>query len=487
MFTQSLIQSLVLSTLEGVSRTRFCSYLRESIRFDHSNESSRSRLRQFRLQSILRAAEQTEMYSQAISVRDKPHTNSDTSDPEQWLQMNPVTKADIRRHYPTGVLSRKPENDWRYLSTSGTTDRLSVVADFVKRDHRRSSELRGLSIAVGASVAVDTVEIPPNVCNVVCGLDDSDRIPLRHLLWKGIRQKKLFSEKILSDLRGRFERDFLLRKQTLLPIDPAPTAPFLATLDDRLQIIQKQNPQIIRGYPQYLLWLADRARQKSLSFPKLTHILPYGGLASPRMIERIESGFKAAFRNVYGTSELGLMAASCGRAPGMHLFEDLFLVQVSTKVFSSNDETGNLIVTDLINTAMPMVRYQVGDVGRIHQGPCPCGRKTSRIEVFGRLQETLSMEGIAIPSSDIADTFFADSGIANGRLEEVASGCFEATVMQVPEGPAPDLPAWEERFRRLVKGQVKRVRSRIVPFLRPETSGKYLMVWPNRLASRKEA
>ncbi|MFO0813517.1 MAG: hypothetical protein U0796_09875 [Gemmatales bacterium] len=357
----------------------------------------------------------------------------------------------------------------------------------MKRDHRRSSELHGLSIAVGNSAAIDSVEIPPNACNVVCGIDNSDSKPLLHTLWNGFRQKTLFKEKTLSDIRGRFERDILLRKRTLWPIESAPASTLLETLDDRLTAIRQQNPQIIRGYPYYLLWLADRARQKRLSFPKLTHVLPYGGLTSPRMIERIESGFNARFRNVYGTSELGLMAASCGHSAGMHLFEDLFLVQVDTSTFPSADGTGRLIVTDLINTAMPIVRYQVGDVGRIHLAPCPCGRKTARLEVMGRLQETLVINGIGIPASSVADTFFADPGIANGRLDEVAPGCFEAAIMRVPEGPNPDLSAWEERFRRLIAAPVKRIRSKVVSLLRPETSGKYLTVWPYRLASSKES
>lgn len=485
MFTQSLIQSLVLSTLEGVSRTKFCSYLRESLRFDYSHETSRLRVKHSRLKHVLDAAEQTELYRQVITPEDKDFDRFISSNCQPLLLMKPVTKADFRRYYPTGALSRKPEKDWRYLSTSGTTDRLSVVADFVKRDHRRSSELRGLSIAVGASVAIDTVEIPPNVCNVVCGIDDADRLTLSQLLWRGIKRKSLFQEKLLSDLRGRFERNILLRKQTLLPIDPGPANTLLAALDDRLQTIRQQNPQIIRGYPHYLLWLADRARQLKLRFPRLTHILPYGGLASPRMIERIESGFHASFRNVYGTSELGLMAASCGQSAGMHLFEDLFHVQIDESAFSTTEGIGNIIVTDLINTAMPMICYQVGDVGRLHGKPCPCGRKTARLEVAGRLQETLLTDRMGIPASHIADTFFADPGIANGRLDEVAAGCFEASIVQVPEGAAPDLPAWEERFRRLVASPIKRLRSKVVPFLRPETSGKYIMVWPCRQASRK--
>jgi hypothetical protein len=93
------------------------------------------------------------------------------------------------------------------------------------------------------------------------------------------------------------------------------------------------------------------------------------------------------------------------------------------------------------------------------------------------------LQGHAIPTSTIADTFFVDPGIANGKLEEVAPDCFEAAIMPFPEGTPPDLPAWEERFRKTLPKPIKRLRSKIVTVLHPETSGKYLMVWPQRQAT----
>jgi len=138
MFTQSLIQSLFLSSIEGFSRTRLCSYLRESLRFDYAGTISRHRLQHARLQSVLDAAEQTPMYQQALPSDDNFHHGSELLDHQRLASLRPMTKADFRRHYPTGTFSQTPQRDWRTVSTSGTTDRLSVVADFVKSEQRRS-------------------------------------------------------------------------------------------------------------------------------------------------------------------------------------------------------------------------------------------------------------------------------------------------------------------------------------------------------------
>ncbi len=463
MIAQPLFQSLVLAIPEVVSNTRFASYLRQSLQFDFAGLESRTRLQQDRLHFIQRAAGRTKLYRDLIAG---------SQGENDWRKLV-ITKSDIRRYYPSGVFSRCPEKDWQYLSTSGTTDRLSVVADFVKRDHRRSSELRTLSIATGRSIGVDTVEIPPNVCNVVCGIDDTLPPTIWQHLWGNFRAGS-FNKKAVSDLRGLVERNVLLRKFTLPPIEPAPAAILTKQLDHYLGHLKRQKPVILRGYPQYLLWLADRARLTEVSLPSLRFILPYGGLASSAMIARIEAGFDAVFRNAYGTSELGAMSVSCGHSPGMHIFEDLFLFEIN----GSTEAKGPVVVTDLINDAMPILRYQVGDVGRLLHEPCSCGRKTGRVEIMGRVQELLQLERRTLTPGEIADSFYVDQGIANARLDEVAPGCFEASIVATPGAQEPDVLAWQERFRALGGRSIKRLKCRVVTSLRPETSGKYLLVWP---------
>ncbi len=179
----------------------------------------------------------------------------------------------------------------------------------------------------------------------------------------------------------------------------------------------------------------------------------------------------------YGTSELGNVSGACGRSPGMHLFEDLFHVEVLRfgKPVAPG-ELGRLAITDLINTAMPLIRYDVGDVGRLHVGPCPCGRQTARLEVLGRAQEVLDAPAGVLTASAVADTVFCDPAVNHFRLEEVASGSFEAALVARASGGTPKLDAWRERFDAL-HGGVRRVRVRLVPFVQPESSGKYRFVF----------
>lgn len=402
---------------------------------------------------------------------------------EELDYLIPLTKSEIRLHYPSGICSSSPKSDWRYLSTSGTTDRLSVISDFQKRDYRRSCEFHALIIANGASIAVETIEIPPNACNVVCGIADRDPVTFKEFLKQSIRNNSLFNQQGLINLRGVIERQWVLRKQTLVPIEPGIDSAFLRTLDHHLDVIARIGPRILRAYPLYLMWLADRAKQLCMRFPSIQCIIPYGGLASPKMINRIETGFRPAFRNVYGTSELGIIAASCGQSEGMHVFDDLFLARVEQVL--PHESNGLLLLTDLSNTVMPLINYQVGDVGTLEYDACPCGRKSPRLHIQGRLQECLISDNQLITASQIADCMFEDMAIANGRVDEVSSGCFEAYIVAMPGSEyKPDLDAWERRFRKLLGNRLKRLKSRLIPYIVPESSGKYLMHRP--LANRSK-
>ena len=73
-------------------------------------------------------------------------------------------------------------------------------------------------------------------------------------------------------------------------------------------------------------------------------------------------------------------------------------------------EPGRLLVTDLDNFAMPLIRYELGDIGALTRQPCACGR-SSRVlkELLGRRQDALRNEA----GDRLSATFFA------GRFREL--------------------------------------------------------------------
>lgn len=479
MLPQSFLRAVVFPAAECFTRTRFWSYFLAARHFQFQDAAQRDAVRRARLARVWNAARGTAL---DLQRRQEGGLPDDPARPDrafgQLEQLAPVSKAAFRRHFPTGVTSGAGSADWRYQSTAGTTDRMTVVADFCKRDHARAGELLALSLALGAEVGFPTVEIPPNACNVVCGLADLGPPSFFAYLWHAFRRGQLFTREALTELRGRFERQMVLQLRTLPPLEPMAMPQLTDVLDRLLAEITQAQPAHLRGFPVYLLWLADRRQDRGL--PRLGGLRvvgPYGGLTSPMMMARIERGFGCRFMQKYGTSELGVVAASCGRSRGMHVFEDFFHVEALRQgkpVVAG--ETGRLAITDLINTAMPLIRYDVGDVGRLHASPCPCGRRTARLEVLGRAQELLTTPRGVLTACDVADLVFGDPCVSNFRLEEAAPGAFELAVVARPSVGAPDVDALRERFAE-IHGGVRRLRVRLVPFVQPEPSGKYRFVF----------
>jgi phenylacetate-CoA ligase len=484
MFPAGFLRSFVLPAAERFTATRFWTYYKDALRFDRWDFARREALTSDRLAEVWNAALATDLQQQRLQEASLPATAVRPSTVRELLtRLPPVRKATFRTHFPAGVTNREQAVDCRYQSTAGTTDRMTVIANFRKRDYIRTTELRVLNVAFGEDVGVCTVEIPPNACNVVCGVIDAGPASFAGFLWHAVRRRKLFTQESLVELRGRFDRQIVHQLNTLAPIDPLPATQLVAVLDRYLEQIAALGPAHLRGFPVYLLWLADRCRDRHVALNGLKAVAPYGGLASPVMMSRIASGLRCRFIQKYGTSELGTIGGSCGRSPGMHLFEDLFVVELLRHGRPvAPGEIGRLAITDLINTAMPLIRYDVGDVGRLHTGPCPCGRKTARLEVLGRAQEVLAAPAGVLTASSVADTVFSDPQAANFRLEEVGPGSFDAAFVGRSSGSAPNLDQWRDRFANLHRG-VRRVRARLAPYIQPESSGKYRFVFPTQNGS----
>lgn len=108
---------------------------------------------------------------------------------------------------------------------------------------------------------------------------------------------------------------------------------------------------------------------------------------------RIEQAWGSSVFNNYAETE-GMMAVECEQHRGMHVMEDLVLVEnvdqdnqpVPPGVFGDK-----LLVTPLYKHTQPLIRYVIEDRVRFSGEPCPCGRPFKLIDAIeGRVQEVLS-------------------------------------------------------------------------------------------------
>jgi len=163
---------------------------------------------------------------------------------------------------------------------------------------------------------------------------------------------------------------------------------------------QTVKPTLLFGHAHSLYLLAQYVYDLNLSVIK-----PRGVISSSMTLmdyERkiIENVFGAQVYNRYGCEELGLIASECEEHEGMHLnIEHLYIEIIKDNGdAASYGEEGNIVVTDLLNKAMPIIRYKVGDIGIFSEKKCACGRGLPMMsKVIGRTADYLKkMDGSKI-------------------------------------------------------------------------------------------
>lgn len=92
--------------------------------------------------------------------------------------------------------------------------------------------------------------------------------------------------------------------------------------------------------------------------------------------------------NEYGCGEVGSIAHDCEMGK-LHIMSDNLALECIPSP-DLPDGLGELVVTDLFNRAMPLVRYRLGDLGKLSAGSCECGRPYPVLErIVGRAYDMI--------------------------------------------------------------------------------------------------
>ncbi|HNQ32845.1 MAG TPA: phenylacetate--CoA ligase, partial [Methanoculleus sp.] len=108
----------------------------------------------------------------------------------------------------------------------------------------------------------------------------------------------------------------------------------------------------------------------------------------------------------YGLSEMygPGVAFECPEHNGLHIWHDCYLTEVIDPVTGERlapGERGEMVITPLVKEALPLVRYRTGDITRLLEGECACGRGQKIERITGRSDDMLVIRGINIFPSQI--------------------------------------------------------------------------------------
>ena len=170
--------------------------------------------------------------------------------------------------------------------------------------------------------------------------------------------------------------------------------------DNIIHTINIKKPKIIWGYVDSVYEIAQRIIKKNYTIEPPNAVVCSAGTLYSEMQETIEKAFHSKAINQYGSREVGEIACACGKSKNLHVFQHSNYVEVVDKNGHHTDGPGRILITTLRNYSMPLIRYEIGDIGEFAKTQtCSCGRNGQQLSmVWGRqMQVFYNVKGDAIP------------------------------------------------------------------------------------------
>ncbi|QJT07960.1 phenylacetate--CoA ligase family protein [Oceanidesulfovibrio marinus] len=392
-----------------------------------------------RLKAVLKHAyETTAFYRERFdSIGIRP------DDIRTWQDFNalPVlSKDDIRNNIDTMLSSAVPREQLIQRKTSGSTGvSLAVYVDDASRQLKRACTIRHDRWADW------------NLGEVVA------------CIWGNPEYKKSW--------RGHLRNAFLERAVYLdtLRMDEQAMLEFHRT-------VLRRKPTLFFGHAHSLYLFARFVERKGLEPPRPRGVISTAMVLHDFERAMIESVFGCPVTNRYGCEEASLLACECEVHDGLHINCDTIVLEcLNGGGPVAPGEVGALVVTDLTNYGMPLIRYKVGDTGRMAMGPCSCGRSYPRLaSLEGRIADYVrTPEGEYISGISLTENFAMD--LAGIRQLQIVQRKIDYLLFRVVPGQG-----WSETDRkalaRLVEkrfGTAMRHDVEYVDGIQNESSGKY--------------
>jgi phenylacetate-CoA ligase len=167
-------------------------------------------------------------------------------------------------------------------------------------------------------------------------------------------------------------------------ISPCNTPAYIAAL-------REHRPRVLTGYASSYFSLARMMLAQGLSLGYEPDCLVLcADKPTPEMKAVIRRAFGARPFEEYGSVENAALATEC-ECGGLHAHPDFGILEIvdeNGQPVKAGQE-GRVICTSLLNRAQPLIRYDVGDIGRWAERPCACGRDHLPVlaEIVGRVED----------------------------------------------------------------------------------------------------
>ena len=310
-------------------------------------------------------------------MQEKGLTPDDMKSLDDLYKLPFLTKDDLRKAYPYGLMGKPLKDCVRIQSTSGTTGQ-RVVAFYTMHDLDIWETMCARAIVAAGGTDEDVVQVSYG-----------------YGLFTGGPGLNGGSHKLGS---------------LTIPTSSGNT-------DRQIMFIKDLQATILCCTPSYAAFIGERMKEMGMKpedIPLKAGI--FGAEAwSEEMRRDIEATMGIKAYDIYGLTELCGPGVSfeCEDQHGMHINEDYFIAEIidpKTGEVLPEGSLGELVFTTLDKEAFPLLRYRTRDITTLTHEPCPCGRTHVRMtKLKGRTDDMLIIRGVNVFPSQI-ETVLINSG-----------------------------------------------------------------------------
>jgi len=189
--------------------------------------------------------------------------------------------------------------------------------------------------------------------------------------------------------------------------------------EEALSFMRALGAEVAVGIPSFMISLAQQAQKQGVTDLHLKMMATGGehfldqAKAFVKPLLDVQQFVSAGYSS-NDTGPIGYQCSHCS-AGIHHLFKENCLVEVLDEenlLPVPAGETGKLVVTKLNNRLMPIIRYDIGDRGRIVEHSCPCGRTDPLFELLGRSDDILNIGGYNVSPDHLASVIAKVTGLS---------------------------------------------------------------------------
>ena len=190
--------------------------------------------------------------------------------------------------------------------------------------------------------------------------------------------------------------------------------------------VNRFRPDYFYGYLSMLTEFASYLESERLTLAHpLKCIISTSEVLTDQARDLLERVFSTRVFNEYGCGELGTIAHECDHGQ-LHLNEEnLFVEIMDGQEVCPEGMSGEIVVTELNNLAMPLIRYRTGDFGALSNEKCSCGR-TLRVlkSVHGRAYDMIKTRDGRVFHGEVIMYIFEDIrksgiGVKQFQVEQI--------------------------------------------------------------------